>query len=63
MNKTIFAAAIAAFLCLTANNANARSWRIHNMAIYKPHFTSINDAMASEDVQDGDTLYVNPIFI
>ena len=61
MNKTIFSAAIAAVLIVGASTSmSAKSWRIHNMEIYKPHFTDINAAMASEDVQDGDTLYLDP---
>lgn len=53
--------AIATVLFAGANTSmSAKSWRIHNMAIYKPHFTSINDAMASENVQDDDTLYLDP---
>lgn len=56
-----FLVAIATVLFAGANTSmSAKSWRIHNMAIYKPHFTSINDAMASENVQDGDTLYLDP---
>lgn len=59
-NKRILVA-IATVLFVGANTSvSAKSWRIHNMAIYKPHFTSINDAMASENVQDGDTLYLDP---
>lgn len=61
MNKTIFSAAIAAVLFVGASTSmSAKSWRIHNMEIYKPHFIDINAAMASEDVQDGDTLYLDP---
>lgn len=59
-NKRILVA-IATVLFTGANTSmSAKSWRIHNVAIYKPHFTSINDAMASENVQDGDTLYLDP---
>ena len=38
----------------------AESWRINNDATKGAHFSSINDAMASESVVDGDTLYLDP---
>lgn len=47
-------------LAMMAINANARSWRINNDATKKPHFTSINAACSSADVQNGDTLYLDP---
>ena len=61
MKTTLFlkAASVAALLLLAAT-ANAKSWRIHNDAKKKAHFTDINAAMASEEVQAGDTLYLDP---
>lgn len=61
MKTTFFvkAAAVAALLLLSAT-ANAKSWRIHNDAKKKAHFTDINAAMASAEVQAGDTLYLDP---
>lgn len=61
MKTTLFAkaASVAALLLLSAT-ANAKSWRIHNDAKKKAHFTDINAAMASEEVQAGDTLYLDP---
>ena len=41
-------------------DAVATSWRIHNNANRHAHFTSINAAMSSSEVQDGDTLYLDP---
>lgn len=49
-----------AFLALTATTVNATSWRIHNDVTKKAHFVGINEAMASADVQAGDTLYLDP---
>ena len=46
-------------LCVT-QVAMAESWRINNDVTKGAHFSSINDAMASESVVDGDTLYLDP---
>ena len=40
--------------------ANAKCWRINDNVAKKAHFVSINAAMESENVQDGDTLYIDP---
>lgn len=40
--------------------ANAKCWRINDDVAKKAHFVSINAAMESENVQDGDTLYIDP---
>lgn len=59
--KTIINTIVAtALLALTATTATARSWRIHNDAAKAADFTSINAAMSSEQVQAGDTLYLDP---
>ena len=60
--KRIFSVAALAALLLTAvaGTAHARSWRINNNVSRKAHFLDINAACASEEVQDGDTLYLDP---
>lgn len=40
--------------------AMAHSWRINNDASKGAHFASINEAMTSESVVDGDILYLDP---
>jgi len=47
-------------MVIAALTVNAKSWRINNNEALKPNFTSINAAMSSEEVQDGDTLYLDP---
>lgn len=54
------AAMAALFLVFGATTANANSWRINNDTTKKAHFTSINAAMSSDEVQAGDTLYLDP---
>lgn len=49
-----------AITTLTATTVNARSWRINNDVTQKAHFVSINAAMSSSDVVEGDTLYLDP---
>ncbi len=39
---------------------DAASWRINNNANRHAHFTDINAAMSSSNVQAGDTLYLDP---
>lgn len=51
---------IAALLFFVDGHVNAASWRIGNNDNYQAHFTDINEAMDSNEVQDGDTLYLNP---
>ena len=52
---------MAALLLTTmAGTASARSWRINSHAARKAHFLDINAACSSEDVVDGDTLYLDP---
>ena len=59
-NRHSAAAMAALLLVFGASTANARSWRINNDETKKANFTSINAAMSSEDVQAGDTLYLDP---
>lgn len=56
-NVLFKALALVIAIC-TTNSINATSWRIGS-STYKPHFTSIADAMSSDNVQDGDTLYLD----
>ena len=51
---------IAALLLFVGGHSNATSWRIGNNDNYQAHFTDINEAMGSSEVQDGDILYLNP---
>ena len=47
-------------LALSATTASAKSWRINNDTRKQANFTDINAAMASADVEAGDTLYLDP---
>lgn len=47
-------------LSLWSENACARSWRINSNPDAKAHFKSINAAMESLEVFNGDTLYLDP---
>lgn len=60
MKRILFSAMAAIGLSLFSNNVDARSWRINSKPEAKANFGSINDAMASADVLDGDTLYLDP---
>lgn len=58
--KTFLSAVAAIVLSLLSQNVQARSWRINSDLAGKANFLSINDAMASLDVFNGDTLYLDP---
>lgn len=61
MKRILSVAALAAVvLSAVVGTASARAWRINNVESRKAHFLDINAACASEDVQDGDTLYLDP---
>lgn len=60
MKRTFTISILAAVLAITATTASARSWRINNNATQKAKFTDLNAAMNSDDVQAGDTLYLDP---
>ena len=47
-------------LALSATVVSAKTWRINNDTRKQANFTDINAAMASADVADGDTLYLDP---
>lgn len=51
---------IAALLLFAGGHSHATSWRINSIANRHAHFTDINAAMSSSEVQDGDTLYLDP---
>ncbi len=52
---------ILALLFVTATtHVQAHSWRVNNIVTKKADFPDINAAMASEEVADGDTLYLDP---
>ena len=56
MKKLFFLAAAV----LLSGAMQARNWRINNTPEAKADFLSINDAMASADVLNGDVLYLDP---
>lgn len=58
--KNSFSAVAAIVLSLLSLNVQARSWRINSDPAGKANFLSINDAMESLDVFNGDTLYLDP---
>lgn len=60
MKKFLQRVVLVAMAMATAQVAVAESWRINNDTSKGAHFASINDAMASEDVKDGDVLYLDP---
>lgn len=58
MRKFFFIATVMGFTLL-ANTVNARSWRINHDPEAKADFLSINDAMKSGKVLNGDVLYLD----
>lgn len=60
MKKFLQRVVLVAMAMATAQVAVAESWRINNDTSKGAHFASINDAMASELVKDGDVLYLDP---
>lgn len=60
MKKRFFQRVVlVAMAVVTAQVAVAESWRINHDQSTGAHFASINEAMASEKVQDGDMLYLD----
>ncbi|MBO7050927.1 MAG: hypothetical protein J6W42_10030 [Bacteroidaceae bacterium] len=49
-----------AFILLTSVTIQAHSWRINNQIQLNADFIDINAAMNSENVMEGDTLYLDP---
>ena len=61
MRKQIFQSVLTLILVVcVVGTAQAKSWRINNISSLKPHFADINAAMNSSEVQEGDTLYLDP---
>lgn len=60
MKRTSFSAIVAIGLSLLSQNVEARSWRINSRPDAKANFQSINEAMESLEVLNGDTLYLDP---
>lgn len=60
MKKFLQRVVLVAMAMATAQVAVAESWRINNDTSKGAHFVDINAAMASEDVKDGDVLYLDP---
>ena len=60
IRKVIMVALATTMLVAKASTVHASSWRVNNDATKKAHFVDINAAMASEEVHDGDTLYLDP---
>ena len=58
--RQIFVMMLLSLLSIQAAHVQAKSWRVNNDETKKAHFTDINAAMASEEVVDGDTLYMDP---
>jgi hypothetical protein len=60
-NKHISLGILTAVMLFFADGRSAAtSWRINNNATRHAHFTDINAAMDSNEVKDGDTLYIDP---
>lgn len=59
MNTTMKHFVAVALVALAATTAQAHSWRINNDVTKAPDFIDLNAAMASENVADGDTLYLD----
>lgn len=60
MKTFLFSAVAAIGMSLCSQSAQARSWRVNSNPDAKANFASINDAMASLDVFNGDTIYLDP---
>lgn len=60
MKQTIFYAIALTVMMAVGTNSHAKSWRVNNDTTRGAQFADINAAMSSADVQDGDTLYLDP---
>lgn len=60
MKQTIFYAIALTVMMAVGTNSHAASWRVNNDTTRGAQFANINAAMSSADVQDGDTLYLDP---
>ena len=61
MKKKLLTAVVTfALMTIGWQPVQAKSWRINNSANRKAHFADLNEAMASNEVVAGDTLYLDP---
>lgn len=51
---------VALLFSMGGSTANATAWRVNHDTTTGAHFASITAAMSSEDVAEGDTLYLDP---
>ncbi len=59
-NRFFCAALMTAVALCAATTVSAKSWRINQNPQMKAHFIDLNAAMASDEVQAGDVLYLDP---
>ena len=59
-NRFFCAALMTAVALCAATTVSAKSWRINHNPQMKAHFIDLNAAMASDEVQAGDVLYLDP---
>ena len=60
MKQTLLYAVALTVMMAVGTNSHATSWRVNSNTTRGAHFADINAAMSSADVQDGDTLYLDP---
>lgn len=60
MKQTFIKMVALAGMLAVGMNSHATSWRVNSNTTRGAHFADINAAMSSTDVQDGDTLYLDP---
>ena len=60
MKQNLFKTFALAAMLAVGMSSHATSWRINSNTTRGAHFADINAAMSSADVQDGDTLYLDP---
>lgn len=60
MKTILFKSFVLALMLAMGVNGHAKSWRVNNDTTRGAQFADINAAMSSENVQDGDTLYLDP---
>ncbi len=60
MKQTFYYAIALTVMMAVGINCHAASWRVNSNTTRGAQFANINAAMSSADVQDGDTLYLDP---
>ena len=60
MKQNLFKTFALAAMLVVGMSSHATSWRVNNDTTRGAQFADINAAMSSADVQDGDTLYLDP---